>query len=257
MDKFSNKLERLNQEGTSITMDGIFREAFIYYPKTVWMAALAFFTIAVLAFTATSIAVTNYVENPQEFALSLAEFNPIYLDLPELSYYILGMSLISALGSILSAGLLEMVANAFQDKKVVLKTAFKYFFHKIGLYILVTHFGITILFTSLSLVLQMQELSLVALAINWILNALTALVTPLLIFDRLNPIQAIKYSVQIVNKQPFTIITTLLLSSFLIGAGALFFIVGLFFSLPFIYCIYFALYNQTIGFDEASKSEEA
>ena len=257
MDKFSNKLARIDQEGSSITMDGIFREAFTYYPKTVWMAALAFFTVAVIAFTATSIGVSNYVEDPQEFALSLAEFNPIFLDLPELIYYLLGMSLASAIGSILSAGLLQMVADAFQNKKVVLKTAFKYFFHKIGFYILITHFGITILFTTLSLVLQMQELSLVALAINWILNALTALVTPLLIFDRLNPIQAIKYSVQIVNKQPFTIITTLLLSSFLIGAGALFFIIGLFFTLPFIYCIYFAVYNQTIGFGEVEKSEEA
>lgn len=250
MKKFTEKIERIEKDGVHLSLNSIMNEAVKYYPKTALPSGLAFILLTFLISLLSILLFINQVEDATKFVEQLTQFNPASLSLKQLSLYIIALTLVSALGSILNAGLIQIVADVSGHKIPRIKTAFRYFTRKEGLYIFMAHFTVTLLFNVLSQYLQIQNLTLVSLAINWLINTLIVLVTPLIIFDQLSPWQAIRYSIQVVNKKPATLIFILILTSFLVGIGALFFIVGLFFTVPFLYCIYFAIYNQTIGYSE-------
>ena len=250
MKNIFKRLQQIDAEGLEINTRNIIDESYKLYTKIVVKSGLVLLLVAMAAAIIGSIVISTNFENPEETLKSLVTINPLNFALDELLIYIIALSTVTAIGSILTAGMIQMAADAAKDKTVKMATAFKFFNKKHGLYIFIAHLLISFVFTSISFLLQYSELSLVSLALNWIINSLTALVTPLLIFGNLSVTQAFKYSAQIVNKKPLTIIFLLIWNSFLASAGVLFFIVGIFFTLPYLFCVHLALYKQTVGLEE-------
>jgi uncharacterized membrane protein len=89
---------------------------------------------------------------------------------------------------------------------------------------------------------------MVSMAINWLINTLTIFITPLIIFGNQKPLEAIKNSIMVVNKQPVPIILTVVLNYFLVLSGLFFFVIGFLFTLPYLFSVYFTLYKQVIGY---------
>lgn len=251
------RLQQIQNGGLEINTRNIIDESYKLYTRIVLKSGLVLLFVAMTAAIVSSIVIATNFENPEETLKDLVSINPLHFALDELIMYVVVLSIATAIGSILTAGMMRMAADASQDNEIKMSTAFCYFTKKSGLYVFIAHFFISLTFTALSFLLQHHELSLVSLALNWIINSLTALVTPLLIFGNLSISQAFKYSARIVNEKPLTIIFLLTWNSFLASAGILFFVIGIFFTLPYLFCVHFALYRQTIGLDEERINNES
>lgn len=249
MNKTNEQLKEIKENGINITTSNVMSEAFIYYKKTFFSASAGLMLITFLAsFLISSILVKIYGEDTEAVLKEMQSFNPFTLSLKGMSIYLLGMTIFTAITSVFSAGFIKMSANAYIGKRSSMLVAFKYFISIRGLYVFIAQFIVSILFSSIIFLLQSEGLNLVAMAINWLINTLIIFSTPLIIFAKQSPFEAIKNSIQVVNKQPVAIIFTLLLNYFLVGAGLLIFLVGIFFTLPYLFCIIFTLYRQTIGY---------
>lgn len=253
MENIFKRLQQIETGGLEINTRNIIDESYKLYTKIVLKSGLVLLFVAIAAAIVSSIIIATNFENPEETLKNLVSLNPLHFALDELLMYVVALSVATAIGSILTAGMLRMAADASLDNKIKTSTAFYYFTKKSGLYVFIAHFFISLVFTALSFFLQHHELSLVSLALNWIINSLTALVTPLLIFGNLSISQSFKYSARIVNEKPLTIIFLLTWNSFLASAGILFFVIGIFFTLPYLFCVHFALYRQAIGLEEEEK----
>ncbi|SFJ50002.1 hypothetical protein [Myroides guanonis] len=256
MKNIFKRLQQIDADGLEINTRNIIDESFKLYTKIVVKSGLVLLLVAMVAAIIGSIVISTNFENPEETLKNLITINPLNFAFNELVAYIVVLSAATAIGSILTAGMIQMAADASKDKKIKTSTAFLFFTKKNGFYVFIAHFLISLAFTSISYLLQYSELSLVSLALNWIINSLTALVTPLLIFGNLSITQAFKYSAQVVNKSPLTIIFLLTWNSFLASAGILFFVVGIFFTLPYLFCVHLVLYKQTVGLEEEYEQEK-
>ncbi|MBW3519449.1 hypothetical protein [Flavobacterium sp. NKUCC04_CG] len=253
MKDIQKRLNTIQTDGIEISTFKLLSEASKIYPKIALMAGLATLLVGIICSILFSIGLFLYTQEPKVMVSLLTNFDPLFLSFDGLITYTLALSIGTGISAIFSAGFVKMAADAYQDKLVLLTTTFTYFKTKACLQLFAAHFVITLLFTVLSLYLQLQNLQYVALGINWLVSSLTVLVTPLIIFGNLSAFSAIKHSVDIVNKQPLQIIALLLFSSLLAGAGLLLFIVGVIFTLPFIYCVYFILYQNTVGYVDETK----
>jgi hypothetical protein len=86
--------------------------------------------------------------------------------------------------------------------------------------------------------------------ITYVIAIFTFLVIPLIIFGNLKAIEAIKGSCTIVAKQFFVILGLIIVSYIMALLGLIGFCIGIFFTLPFIYSMYYSIYKDSIGFDE-------
>lgn len=256
MKNIFKRLQQIDAEELEISTRNIIDESYSLYTKIVIKSGLVLLAVAMIAAIVGSLIISTNFENPEETLKGLISINPLNFTFDELLIYITALSTATAIGSILTAGMIQMAADAAKGKVVKMSTAFRFFSKKNGFYVFIAHFLISFAFTSISFLLQYSELSLVSLALNWIINSLTALVTPLLIFGNLSVKQAFKYSAQIVNKKPLTIIFLLTWNSFLASAGVLFFVVGIFFTLPYLFCVHLVLYKQTVGLEEDDQEEQ-
>lgn len=85
--------------------------------------------------------------------------------------------------------------------------------------------------------------------ITYFISFITLLTVPLIIFGDLRAIEAIKYSIMVVLKQPIVILGLIIIA--FIGAlvGIMGCCIGLFFTLPFLYSMNYTIYSATVGID--------
>jgi uncharacterized membrane protein len=91
--------------------------------------------------------------------------------------------------------------------------------------------------------------TLMALAIT----IFTALTIPLIIFGDLNAIDAIKSSIIIVSKQPFTIILLLFVAGVGSAIGLIGCCIGVVFTIPITYSVNYALYSAILNIEEENS----
>jgi len=86
--------------------------------------------------------------------------------------------------------------------------------------------------------------------LTYTISFFTFLVIPLIIFGNLKVAEAIKGSFIIVSKQFFILLGLLIVAVIMAMLGLIGFCIGIFFTIPFIYSMYYAIYKDNIGFDD-------
>lgn len=258
MNLTEQRLNDIQENGLNMQPFSVLKEAFLLYKKTVFSAASSLMLIGFsLSFLISFIFMQIFGEQSIEQMESLAAFDINNLSLDHSAYYLLALTVFSAISSVLTAGFIQMNANIYLGVRNNLLTSFSYLFSKKGAYVFIAQFCISIVFSSITFVLNRFGLDLVALAITLIINAVLILATPLIIFGNLSPFRAISKSIMVVNHQPLAVIFLILINYILLGTALVvlmgigfgpLLIIGIFFLVPFIFSTYFALYNQTIGF---------
>jgi len=71
---------------------------------------------------------------------------------------------------------------------------------------------------------------------------------PLIIFGKLTAIEAINASILTVSKQPLLILALAIVGYIATMVGFIGCCIGIFFTIPFMYSLYYALYAEIIGF---------
>jgi uncharacterized membrane protein len=79
---------------------------------------------------------------------------------------------------------------------------------------------------------------------------------PLIVFGNLKAIESLKSSIAIVSKQPLVLLGLLIVAGIASMVGFIGCFIGVFFTIPFMYSMNYAIYSTIIGFDSKSELEE-
>ena len=122
--------------------------------------------------------------------------------------------------------------------------------------IFVSTFLITLASSGFSLLLDFSGIKMIGSLIALLISFLTFLTIPLIVFGKLKAVDAIKSSITIVTKQPLLLFGLVFVAGVASMTGLIGFIIGIFFTIPFIYSMNYCIYSTIIGFESESESEK-
>ncbi len=252
-----NRIEEIRKNGYALDFGNIFNHAFENYKKSALYGGLVIFVFFVLfciiAFGLLIAifggpAVVDFLKpenlKPEEFSLNtLLIFSGISV-------------LISCLISPLTAALIKMAYCAERDEEFHVSTMFKFYKAPYFKELFIVTFLINIANAVLSGLVNYAQIPALEFIVSVTISLFTILMIPLIIFGNLKALEAIQSSVMIVSKQPLVLFGLLVIGGISSFVGFIGFCVGIFFTLPFVYSLYYAIYSEIIGFEIESKSEE-
>ena len=245
-----NRIEDIKKNGYTIDFGNVFNLAFENYKKIALYGGLVFFVFAVL-FSLIGIAVLFSIFDTETILENLKpdRIKPENMDVNTILIFSAVSLLFTCLLSPLSGGLIKMAYCAERDEEFHVSTMFEYYKAPYFTELFVATFVVTLMNTVIGGLLNYIQIPIVDVVVSITIGLFTIMMIPLIIFGKLKAIQAIQASVLIVSKQPLVLLGLLVVGSIATMVGFIGCCIGIFFTLPFIYSLYFAIYNEIIGFD--------
>jgi uncharacterized membrane protein len=134
-------------------------------------------------------------------------------------------------------------------------TIFEYYKFPYFKEIFLATFLITIMSSGLNVLLDYSGIKFVGTFIAIGISFLSFLTIPLIVFGNLKAIEAIKSSVLLVSKQPLLLFGLLIIGGIASMTGLILICIGVFFTIPFMYSMYYAIYDSIIGVDQIEAEE--
>lgn len=257
MKPIKNRIEEIKANGYQLDFAKVFNHAFENYKKIALYAGLVLFLFFVLFIVLVAVMTASFFDidslteklNPENFKIenSTLEFMAIY---------IFSLILFSCLLAPFTAGFLKMADCAEKDKEFNVSTIFEYYKSPYFIRIFSATLFITLFGTGFSTVLDFYQISFMGSFISIVVSFLTVLTIPLIVFGNLKTLDALKSSVIIVMKQPLILLGLLAVAGIASFVGLIGFCIGIFFTIPFLYSMYYAIYNEIVGIDSESELEE-
>lgn len=255
------KVEKISREGYTFEFGTVLEDAFNNYKKIFGLGGVAMLILCV-AWCAVFFGLLGLIYGFGNFTGTMLALNPQFMSGNKMIVMLLVSSVVGGLTNNITAGFIKMAYLADQGKEFGIGTPFDYFksihFRELFLSGLLVGFfgnGVNYLLTFLG-VLYWGTLA------TYIIMFLTFLTVPLIIFSNLTAVQAINMSVKLVLKQPLMLLGLLLVSLVLMCLGVIGCGIGLFFTIPFIYSMYFTIYaaifplEKKHDLDEIGRHEE-
>ncbi|MBE0391861.1 hypothetical protein [Flavobacterium sp. PL002] len=251
MTTVEKRVEEIKSKGYELDFGTVFNHAFENYKKIALYAGsmiLVFLVVMAILITGGFI-----------LAIGMPAFikmaNPENLKTIE---SLVGINLILYLGSMLAlglligpffAGFLKMAHSADKDEAFTSAAIFEYYKAPYFLQIIISSLIISVFNMTISLLLNRTGILYLGTLSSLIINFITLLTVAFIVFGKLNALDAIKASITVVLKNPITILA-LTITAF-IGSlvGFIGCCIGVFFTLPIMYSMTYALYNAIIGFE--------
>jgi uncharacterized membrane protein len=248
-----DRILEIRKNGYTLEFENVFNHAFENYKKIALYGGLIIFVffvlLSILAFGALITifggpAVVDFLKpenlNPQEFTLNtLLIFSGISV-------------LISCLISPLTAALIKMAYCAERDEEFHISTMFEYYKTPYFKEIFIATFCVSIISSILSALINYTQIPAIGFVVTIIIELFTVLMIPLIIFGKLKAIEALEISILIVSKQPLVLLGLIVVGSVGTLVGLIGCCIGIFFTLPFLNSLYYAIYSEIIGFDAAN-----
>jgi hypothetical protein len=253
-----DQIEELVRNGYPLDFADVFNKAFENYKKIALYAGLMIFVFMIILLAVLASIGIAFVGVA---ALSQESLEQLSLNMKELSGTPLivysGLSLLfSCIISPLHAGLIKMAYCAERDEEFHVSTVFSYYTSKYLAPIFGATFLILLISNGLSMTLNATGISIVGPILSLAVSFFTILTIPLIIFSDFTAVDAIKCSFLIVAKQPailFALMTLAVIGSMVGFIGCC---IGVFFTVPFIYSMYYIMYREIIGFDYDNEEEK-
>lgn len=248
MESTQKRLEQIKSEGYQIDFSYTFNDAFDIYKRIALMAGLAFIVFAiVLAFLAGGIAMMlGIISGATQY------FTPI--DLASLSgvgliVYIISAVILSGLISPFLAGIMKMSFNADRHEVVSFSDAFSCYRPPYFAPLFVQSILISLVSVGLSTAIQtfLPGFEWLGNVVSLTISFITMMTVPLIVFGNLQPVQAIQGSVAVVAKNPLTLLGLMVTAVILSFMGLIGLCIGVFFTFPFLYIMYYACYKHSVG----------
>ncbi|MFE3848686.1 hypothetical protein ACFX5D_12000 [Flavobacterium sp. LB3P45] len=243
------KIEEIKTNGYQIDFGNVFNHAFENYKKIALYAGLMIFVFAiVLGFLAGGIVISTFgisaLNQKMLEDLRIENFTGLHLAM----YLILGI-LFNCLLVPFLAGLIKMAHSAEKDEEFHVSTVFQYYKNPYFQELLIATFIITIFSTGLSEMFKLVGIEIIGVLFSAVISFFTFLTIPLIIFGNLKAIDALKSSMIIVSKQPLVLLGLIIVSGIASLVGFIGCCIGIFFTIPFMYSMYYAIYISIIGID--------
>ena len=249
------KIEEIKTNGYQIDFGNVFNHAFENYKKIALYAGLMIFVFAILlGFLAAGIVISTFGVSAlnQKILedLRVENFTGLHLAI----YLILGI-LFNCLLVPFLAGLIKMAHSAEKDEEFHVSTVFQYYKNPYFQELVISAFIITIFSIGLSEMLKLVGIEIIGALLSAVISFFTFLTIPLIIFGNLKAIDALKSSMIIVSKQPLVLLGLIIVSRIASIVGFIGCCIGIFFTIPFIYSMYYVIYISIIGIDSENEWE--
>ena len=244
-----DRIKELKANGYKISFENVINIAFDNYKKIVIYAGLLFLVCTILfgMFAFLTIALTYGIDNFQEL-IKPENLEPKNLSDEFLMIYLGSVTLFGCIVSPFLAGFIKMARYADIDEEFHVSTTFEYYkfyyFKELFLATLV----ISILNMGISSALDSLGIPMLGFIGSLTVTLLSILTTPLIIFSDFKAIEAITTSFSLTLKQPLILLALIAVAYLFCLTGFFMFFIGLFFTLPFLYSMYYAIYKSIVDF---------
>ena len=250
-----SKVEKISNEGYSIEFGTILEKAFNNYKLiagTGGLAMLLFTVIFIVLFGSLFAVIYGF----RDFTSTMTGLDPKFMTGPSLLFFTIFTVVISGIISPINAGLIRMAYLADQKQHFDVGTMFHYYkgtyFKELFLSgILIGFFsgGINSLFAYFGI-------SFIGALWTYVVAFLTFLTIPLIIFSDLKAVEAITMSMKLILKQPILLLGLLIVAIIFAVLGIFGLCIGIFFTLPFLFSMYYSIYNTILPIDEVHELNE-
>ena len=246
MQTTKDAIAAIKANGYELDFSTVFTKAFENYKKTALNAGVAMLLLILLVGGLAVFAILGlYGLSTASDALS--GFDVKDMSVTWLFLYIGAMVFSGALIGPFYAGLMKMAQSAEKGENFSVATAFTYYQNKLFGEIFITVLIISLFSITFSIGLEWVGYQWLGLLLSLSLSFLTFLAIPLVIFGGLKPLEAIEGSMIVVSKEIFVILGLLIVSFLFMMLGIFAFCIGILFTMPFIYSMYYIIYAETIG----------
>lgn len=255
MNQTLEKLHDLEKNGYQIDFGNVFNHAFENYKKIALYAGLVLLIFIILFVVFTTVSLVSILGAT---AMS-KEFSPENFKIENLSQSnLLALGIFSTLSSCLlspfQAAFLKMAHHGDRDEDFPVSSLFSYYKMPYLKEILISSLLISTINFGQTTLLTFVKLDLLGNIITLVVSFATLLTVPLIIFGNLTALDAIKYSIKIIFKQPLVILGLIVVA--IIGSlvGLIGCCVGILFTMPFLYSMNYAIYSAILGIDDPKEN---
>lgn len=254
MNPTRERLLDIKQNGYQLDFGNVFNHAFENYKKIALYAGLVLFVFTVLfgifaiGALVSFLGVATVTENLNPEKLKVQNLSTSFILVSSIS-----MLVLSCLLSPFQAGFLKMADYAEKDKEFHVSTLLSYYQFPYLKEIILSTFIISSISISQSTLFSLIKLELLGTLITYFFSFITFLTIPLIVFGNLKALEAIKHSILIVLKQPFILIGLLIVAFIASMVGIMGCCIGIFFTLPFLYSMNYAIYHAIVGVDNETE----
>jgi len=253
MESAKNRILEIKEKGYDIDFGRIFENSFENYKKIALIAGITILLVTILIM-AIAVGLFAIFWGFSSMTDTLADLKLENFSVLHILIYVTVLSLISGFASPITAGMLKMAHNAAKNEEFSVGTAFEYYSSSHFKELFLATFCISIWTIGITTLLDYLGIRFVRAILTYIISFFTFLTLPLIIFGNLNALEAIKGSFTVVSKQFFILLGLLIVSFIFAFLGLIGFCIGIFFTIPFIYSMYYCIYSDSIGIiDEESE----
>lgn len=250
-----NIIEQKLRNGYSLDLGKLIDESFATFKKTFLIAGLGMLIISVvmviiyLGILGTFFGFSNFTE-------TMTSLENLATDTTFIIINAAVTMLFSALFAPITAGFIHLNHLASTNKEIQLGTIFDFYkapyFNQIFLSYLVIGFITSITTAGLS-ILGNEFMNTI---FQIIVGLFTIFTIPLIIYGKQNFSEAITNSIQLYSKQPFIIFIAMIIAVIGMLLGIFVLCIGIIFTIPYLYSMHYAIYAQSIGFQNTSPIDE-
>lgn len=264
MTPIEGRIKDIKKNGYQLDFGNVFEHAFENYKKIALYAGLMLLVFSVLfGILIVGIIITASIAIFNVNLTSLAEMlKPENLQPENLSvnFMIIYSAVIIGFTCLLSpfqAGFLKMADCGEKGEEFHVSTIFEYYKSPYFKEIFIATFLISLMSSGLSILLDFSGIQFVGTLVSLTISFITFLTIPLIVFGNLKASDAINTSITLVVKQPLLLFGLVIVAGIGSMVGFIGFCIGIFFTIPFIYSMNYAIYSSIIGIDLENDIEES
>ena len=251
MDTTNKRIEEIKKEGYQLDFTTVFGNAFENYKKIALTVGLLFIIVGIIVIAIAALVATvffgfnmdYFVENSQEMEkFKFSSLPTIYLLL-----YVIGMVVFTAITSPITAGVLKIAHNARINQEVSIGTAFDFYKQPYFKELFVSTSLIAFFSVIVNLIFETVGFAFIGVFFTYVVSFFTFLTIPFIIFGNLKAIDAIQASFTVVSKNILILVGLLICAALFVLIGMIACCIGILFTMPFIYSMYYSIYNEVIG----------
>ncbi|WP_243698845.1 hypothetical protein [Flavobacterium sandaracinum] len=257
MNTTQNRIERIKNNGYELDFGTVFNHAFENYKKIALYGGLVIFVFFFLfSLVAFGILIAYFGSAATLEFLKPENLKPEALSLSTLLIISAVSVLIGSLLSPFTAGLIKMAYCAERDEEFHVSTMFEFFKAPYFKELFIATLLVSVVSSILSAIIDYAQIPILGFVNTLTVTLFTILMIPLIIFGKLKAIEAIETSLMIVSKQPLILLGLIIVGGVAIMVGLIGCCIGIFFTIPFMYSLYYVIYSKIIGFESEIEQEE-
>lgn len=254
MNDKKNKIEALKANGYQLEFENVFNLAFENYKKIALYAGLMIFVFSILISVLFVAGLISYLGIAGFVDMMKPEnLNAEAMTGSSRTLLMVGTVIGACLLSPFPAGLIKMAHSAQEDEEFHVSTVFSYYSSPYFKELVSATLLIGIFSSALTSAITYLEVQYLEIVLSTFISFITMLAIPLIIFSDLKATDAISSSIVLVFKQPLILLGLFVVAYIASLIGIFGCCIGIFFTMPFMYSLYFAVYSQIVGFENIAN----